>query len=353
MTKSQVRFVMGTPLIQDSFHGNRWDYAYQMREDGKITEQRRVILDFENDLLKSVRGDVTPQKSELAAESANTGVRAVEPGTNPQKKSMLEKLKFWKSDKAEAVATAPAIAATATAAAETAEKTPEPVLAMPLAVAPEQAAALETEAPKSVLAQEIALPATIATPEIATPSPPSQEAVQKDVREPVQENTQEKNIVAEGDATASAASSALSNEAVIQTVTEWAEAWRTKNANQYLGFYADKFRPDGNVSKKNWATQRKQRLSGKQGDITLALEDLQAQVQGSQASVQFFQKYSSKVFSDQVSKRLDLEFDQTLNRWLIVKESIVENAKRPEVQKVLAPENTSEHLDGVIEKIGF
>ncbi|MDZ4140610.1 MAG: outer membrane protein assembly factor BamE [Methylotenera sp.] len=357
MTKSQVRFVMGTPLIQDSFHGNRWDYAYQMREDGKITEQRRVILDFENDLLKSVRGDVTPQKNELAAESANTGVRAVEPGTSPQKKSMLEKLKFWKSDKAEAVATAPAIAATATAAEETAEKTPEPVLAMPLAVAPEQVAALETEAPKSVLAQEIELPATIATPEITTPNPPSQEAVQKDVQEPVQENTQEimreKNIAAEGNATASVASPALSHEAVIQTVTEWAEAWRTKNANQYLGFYADKFRPDGNVSKKNWAAQRKQRLSGKQGDITLALEDLQAQVQGSQASVQFFQKYSSKVFSDQVSKRLDLEFDQTLNRWLIVKESIVENAKRPEVQKVLAPENTSEHLDGVIEKIGF
>ncbi|MES2182255.1 MAG: outer membrane protein assembly factor BamE, partial [Pseudomonadota bacterium] len=31
MTKSQVRFIMGTPLIQDSFHDKRWDYVYQLR----------------------------------------------------------------------------------------------------------------------------------------------------------------------------------------------------------------------------------------------------------------------------------------------------------------------------------
>src|SRR6476661_3826603 len=66
MTKSQVRFIMGTPLLQDSFHGNRWDYVYQLRENGKIIEQRRVILDFENELLKSVRGDVVPAGSEKA-----------------------------------------------------------------------------------------------------------------------------------------------------------------------------------------------------------------------------------------------------------------------------------------------
>lgn len=66
MTKSQVRFIMGTPLIQDSFHDKRWDYVYQMREKGKVIEQRRVILDFENDLLKTVRGDVVPSGSDVA-----------------------------------------------------------------------------------------------------------------------------------------------------------------------------------------------------------------------------------------------------------------------------------------------
>ncbi len=102
MTKSQVRFIMGTPLLQDSFHGNRWDYVYQLRENGKIIEQRRVILDFENELLKSVRGDVVPTGSDKAKapeDAANTGTRVVEP-TKTEEKGMLDKLKFWEKRKA-------------------------------------------------------------------------------------------------------------------------------------------------------------------------------------------------------------------------------------------------------------
>ena len=101
MTKSQVRYIMGTPLIQDSFHGNRWDYVYQMREQGKIIEQRRVILDFENDLLAKVRGDVAPSAGDKAATesgAANIGTRSVNPTNQPVEKSTLDKLKFWKKD---------------------------------------------------------------------------------------------------------------------------------------------------------------------------------------------------------------------------------------------------------------
>jgi len=101
MTKSQVRFIMGTPLIQDSFHGNRWDYVYQMREAGKVTEQRRVILDFEKDLLKTVRGDVIPAGAAAPEdERANTGTRLVEPYKKPEEKSLMNKLKFWEKDEA-------------------------------------------------------------------------------------------------------------------------------------------------------------------------------------------------------------------------------------------------------------
>lgn len=103
MTKSQVRFIMGTPLIQDSFHGNRWDYVYQMREGGKVTEQRRVILDFENELLKGVRGDVIPEgsgQSKLDESKALTGTRVVESYKKPTEKGLIDKLKFWEKDEA-------------------------------------------------------------------------------------------------------------------------------------------------------------------------------------------------------------------------------------------------------------
>lgn len=103
MTKSQVRFIMGTPLIQDSFHDKRWDYVYQLRENGKITDQRRVILDFENELLKTVRGDVAPtgsDKLKAEQEAANNGTRVINPNVKPEEKGLVDKLKFWEKDKA-------------------------------------------------------------------------------------------------------------------------------------------------------------------------------------------------------------------------------------------------------------
>ncbi len=67
MTKSQVQFIMGTPLLVDSFHTNRWDYFYQLSKQGKIVNQRRVILDFDGDALARVRGDVVPQGTDIDA----------------------------------------------------------------------------------------------------------------------------------------------------------------------------------------------------------------------------------------------------------------------------------------------
>ena len=60
MTKSQVRFIMGSPSIVDPFHNNRWDYIYRLSKGGKLVEERKIALLFENDLLKSVKGDVAP-----------------------------------------------------------------------------------------------------------------------------------------------------------------------------------------------------------------------------------------------------------------------------------------------------
>lgn len=95
MTKSQVRFIMGTPLIQDSFHGNRWDYAYQLREQGKVIEQRRVILDFENEVLKRVRGDVVPAGSPEALALKKETDEKVVVVKKVEEKSLMDKLRFW------------------------------------------------------------------------------------------------------------------------------------------------------------------------------------------------------------------------------------------------------------------
>lgn len=99
MTKSQVRFIMGTPLIQDTFHANRWDYFYEMRKDGKIIERRRVIMEFENDALARVRGDVIPAGTGEPAAEPTAGTEPVQPRKKArEEKGLLDRLKFWKDD---------------------------------------------------------------------------------------------------------------------------------------------------------------------------------------------------------------------------------------------------------------
>jgi len=179
MTKSQVRFIMGTPLIQDSFHGNRWDYAYQLREGGKLIEQRRVILDFQNELLKTVRGDVVAASvdSKAGTEGPDAGPRIIEPAKKSEEKSLMQKLKFWQKDEAE-IAKEAADAKAKAGADEVARKAAEAERAAaktkavaPIAVEPSPTVRAVKPEPE----QKIVVPVQVIIPEAtSTPTPPSQ-----------------------------------------------------------------------------------------------------------------------------------------------------------------------------------
>jgi len=54
MTKSQVRFVLGTPMLSDPFHAARWDYVYRLEHEGKVVEQHDLTVFFEGDNLVRV-----------------------------------------------------------------------------------------------------------------------------------------------------------------------------------------------------------------------------------------------------------------------------------------------------------
>ena len=61
MNTRQVRFIMGTPLIADTFHSNRWDYLYSIQVAGGTRKQERISLIFdENNELQSLGGDFVP-----------------------------------------------------------------------------------------------------------------------------------------------------------------------------------------------------------------------------------------------------------------------------------------------------
>ena len=58
MTKSEVRQVLGTPLLMDAFHGNRWDYYFSTEKNGRSTDHTRFSVFFDNDKLVSLTGDI-------------------------------------------------------------------------------------------------------------------------------------------------------------------------------------------------------------------------------------------------------------------------------------------------------
>lgn len=58
MTRNQIRFLLGTPLIDDPFHANRWDYVYYVRIGrNPATFKRWVTILFENDVVVEIRAD--------------------------------------------------------------------------------------------------------------------------------------------------------------------------------------------------------------------------------------------------------------------------------------------------------
>ncbi len=61
MTRAQVRFALGTPLVVDLFRTDRWDYVYMYQKRGVITEYRKLAVFFEGDKLLRVEGDVKPE----------------------------------------------------------------------------------------------------------------------------------------------------------------------------------------------------------------------------------------------------------------------------------------------------
>lgn len=60
MTRQQVRYVLGTPLLNDAFHGDRWDYVYSMAKHGEVVEKQLMTLYFESDNLTRIADAAMP-----------------------------------------------------------------------------------------------------------------------------------------------------------------------------------------------------------------------------------------------------------------------------------------------------
>lgn len=67
LTREQVRYVLGSPLITDVFHADRWDYAFSIRRQGAEPQERRVTVYFEQDRVSRFDASALPSEREFVA----------------------------------------------------------------------------------------------------------------------------------------------------------------------------------------------------------------------------------------------------------------------------------------------
>ena len=352
LTRSQVRFLLGTPLLVDPFHSNRWDYVFNYRKAGKLAEERRLALFFDGDVLVRIEAEGMPAKGE------NPPAKPVEPA-NPVEKPAETAPEPAKSAIAAPVVAAPVPVAVTQPLPESAKLEPVAAVDAPKSAAPaeprpaaEAAPVAVVEAPKPVVAAEpkpVAEPVLAAVPaaQVAEPSqrsldetsivPPLKSDQAKPTEAPGKpENLAEKaqeevSLQTESNVEAikpdvmpefpNSPAMDTPEDQVMAAVNAWGKAWQARDEEAYLAAYAASFRPEGGISRAEWE-KRRRLLLGLAHNIDLKIDGHALEMVGEdKAQVSFRQFYRSDSYQDAVIKQLKLV--RVDNLWLIEEEKVL------------------------------
>lgn len=72
MTREQVRDILGSPMLTDVFHADRWDYVFTIVRQGTAPQRRTVVAVFEGDALKRLDAPALPSEREFVASISRT-----------------------------------------------------------------------------------------------------------------------------------------------------------------------------------------------------------------------------------------------------------------------------------------
>jgi outer membrane protein assembly factor BamE len=98
MSRQQVREVLGTSLLTDVFHGNRWDYVFTIQRQGVAAQQRRLTLYFNGEVLDRFEGDPMPSEEEFVS-TLDTRARSGKAPTLEASEDQLKKFEPKDKDK--------------------------------------------------------------------------------------------------------------------------------------------------------------------------------------------------------------------------------------------------------------
>lgn len=351
LNRSQVRFLLGTPLVVDPFRTDRWDYVYVNYKAGKLAEQKRITLFFDGEVLARIEGDVPavepvqpvpapkpePEtalqpKVEIStlppvAESRPAAVPLASRANPEQPAKVAQPLPTTAADKPVATApdkpskpvnAAPAVAVASTVAASSA--VPKPALApiqKPEPKAAEPAAATPSQAVSAPVTSTVVppLPSPKNVPAYVDPRTPAEPSLQPEtdvtkIRPDVIPSFPEPNAAA-----------AASDDPVLQSVNDWVQAWVQRDEAAYLSAYDIDFVPQGGGTRSDWEKRRRLLLAlAKNIDLKIDAPVVQRE-SDRVATVTFNQYYRSDSYRDAVVKQLRLvERD---GNWLITDEKVL------------------------------
>lgn len=312
LNRSQVRFLLGTPLVVDPFRNDRWDYVYVYHKAGRLAEQKRLTLFFEGDILVRIEGDLPPAAPATEPVSPARPAPQAQP-LAPAAPAVPERSAPAVPERSAPVApTAPARPAGqpagVTAPPSPARAAPEPASRAPATAVPAAAAA----APSTSIVPPLPSPRDV--PPYPNKRPPAELALQAetdvaqirpDVIPPFPEP----------------ATQPAFDAAVLAAVKAWSDAWVRRDEEGYFAAYDASFLPQGGGSRDDWE-KRRRLLLGVARNVDLRIESPTVErVADREALVTFNQHYRSDSYRDSVVKQLRLvERD---GRWLIAEERVL------------------------------
>lgn len=340
LTRSQVRFLLGTPLLVDPFRNNRWDYVYTFYKGGKLAEQKRITLFFDNDILQRMEGDVPVVEAAVAQPDAASTPTPVAP-TSPMPSASAESIPLEAVKKPEPVAqvtpspTAPAPPVRpATVPAQTA-LAPAVVIPSPVVVTPAKPATEPAPAPKSN-SRPVAPPPAVSTSVVAPLSVPQTPGVvtprtAADLQLHPETNVAQirPDVIPPFPDPNTPPAASATEASVLRALKAWSDAWLQGNADAYIAAYAPDYLPPGEETHAAWEKRRRTLLGvSKNVELRIVSPKVKMAADG-HALVTFHQYYRSTNYRDDLVKQIKLA--QREGRWVIVEERVVNTLQPPKL----------------------
>jgi outer membrane protein assembly factor BamE len=319
LNRSQVRFLLGTPLLVDPFRTDRWDYVYVYYKAGKLAEQKHISLFFEGDTLTRMEGDLpvlepaaqppaapvqgvqTEPKAETPASPSAASVGPMSAPPAPQAAPVPEASVRSEPAAAPKPAAAP-VATAATVAAPATRQTTAPTtqpkqaatkqtsIVPPLSSPKKAPASVEPRSPSKMSLQPETDVAQL-KPDVMPPFPEPRPAV------------------------------ATNDEPILKALNDWVSAWTRRDDDAFIAAYDASFVPQGGGSRADWEKRRRLLMDvAKNIEVRIDSPSIDRASDG-MATVTFNQFYRSDSYRDAVVKQLRM-VDRD-GRWLIVDEKVL------------------------------